>query len=141
MSPFNIAWSLLKRAEGYDDNVYQSRQFSGASPPPPKPYVPPPQDTYEDPTMMDDDWDEPAPQEEPPPKDVFTSKKPWKTPQEADEDEQRRYEDDDWKKVLDEKVRDRAGPATEGPVSPFTMPPSQNSPPPYQTQGMPAPRR
>ena len=119
MSPFNTAWSLLKRAEGYDNS--------------PSPSMP-------DPTMMDDDWDEPVPQEKPTPANPFRPK-PWKTPQEADEDEQQRYEDDDWKKVLDEKVRDRAGPATEGPVSPLTMPPPQNSPPPYQTQGMPAPRR
>ena len=126
MSPFNIAWSLLKRAEGYDDA---------------------PSASMPDPTMMGDDWDEPAPQEEPAPKNVFPrgekpdirsmSPEAYREAQRAEKAKQSPYNDADWQKVLEEMTRDRAGPATEGPV----MPPSQELSPPYQTQGAPAPRR
>jgi len=129
MSPFNIAWSLLKRAEGYDDA---------------------PSASMPDPYLMDDDWDEPVPQEEPAPKDVFprgeksdiTTQSPevYREAQRAEKEEQSPYKDADWQKVLEERARDRAGPATEGPVMP-RLPPSQELPPPYQTQGAPAPRR
>ena len=132
MSPFNIAWSLLKRAEGYDDA---------------------PSASMPDPTMMADDWDEPTPwpPEEPAPKNVFprgeepdiTTQSPeaYREAQRAEKDEQSPYKDADWQRVLEEMARDRARVATEGPVSPSPLHPHPDEFPPYQTQGAPAPRR